>query len=70
MTRQPTNESADRSPPAVVLAAFGTAHAEAVADILAVRRRVAAAFPGHELHLAFTSGRIRKIWRRRAADAA
>lgn len=53
----------------IVLAAFGTSEPSALPAILNVRERVAAAFPGDEILLAFTSGRIRKIWRARAEDA-
>lgn len=55
--------------PAIVLAAFGTAEAGAVGSILNIRNRVAGAFPGCEVRLAFTSGVIRNIWRERAADS-
>ncbi|MDR3212273.1 MAG: sirohydrochlorin cobaltochelatase [Planctomycetota bacterium] len=60
----------DLSTPAIVLAAFGTSENSALPAILAVRDRVAAAFPRHPLRLAFTSGQIRGIWRQRAADPA
>ncbi|MDR0882953.1 MAG: sirohydrochlorin cobaltochelatase [Candidatus Adiutrix sp.] len=62
----------ERTPqkPALVLAAFGTTEAEALKSILNIRDRVAAAFPGYDVHLAFTSNIIRDIWRQRAGDAA
>jgi sirohydrochlorin cobaltochelatase len=54
--------------PAIVLAAFGTTEPEALASILNIRNRVAAAFPGYDIHLAFTSNIIRDIWHKRAGD--
>ncbi|MDR2947062.1 MAG: sirohydrochlorin cobaltochelatase [Candidatus Adiutrix sp.] len=56
--------------PAVVLAAFGTADAEALSAILHIRDRVADAFPEREIRLAFTSGIIRRRWHTRAGDEA
>ncbi|MDR1921155.1 MAG: sirohydrochlorin cobaltochelatase [Candidatus Adiutrix sp.] len=56
--------------PAIVLAAFGTTETEALTSILNVKKRVQAAFPGYEVHLAFTSNIIRDIWRQRADDKA
>lgn len=53
---------------AIVLAAFGTTDSEAVGAIVNIKNRVMAAFPDHEIHLAFTSGFIRKIWRKRGDD--
>ncbi|MDR2368076.1 MAG: sirohydrochlorin cobaltochelatase [Deltaproteobacteria bacterium] len=62
----------ERTPqkPAIVLAAFGTTEVGALPSILNIRDKVAAAFPGHDVHLAFTSNIIRGIWRERAGDAA
>jgi sirohydrochlorin cobaltochelatase len=54
--------------PAIVLAAFGTTEIEALKDILNIRDRVGAAFPGYDVHLAFTSNIIRGIWHERAGD--
>jgi sirohydrochlorin cobaltochelatase len=54
--------------PAIVLAAFGSTDPEGLRAILKVRERVRAAFPGYDVHLAFTSGIIRNIWRKRAGD--
>lgn len=61
----------ERAPqrPAIVLAAFGTTEVAALPAILNVERKVKAAFPGHDVHLAFTSNIIRQKWRQRAADA-
>jgi sirohydrochlorin cobaltochelatase len=53
----------------IILAAFGTSEPTAVDAILAVRRRVEAAFPESAVSLAFTSNTIRNIWRARANDA-
>jgi sirohydrochlorin cobaltochelatase len=52
--------------PAIVLAAFGTTVPEALADLENVEGRVRAAFPDHDVHMAFTSNMIRLAWRRRA----
>ncbi len=57
-------------PRALILAAFGTSEPDAVDSILHVRRRVAAAFLGDDVSLAFTSGTVRAAWRERAKDAA
>ncbi|MDR3153909.1 MAG: sirohydrochlorin cobaltochelatase [Deltaproteobacteria bacterium] len=56
--------------PAIVLAAFGTTEPEALDSILNIERRVKAAFPGYDVHLAFTSNIIRDIWHGRAKDDA
>lgn len=55
---------------AIVLAAFGASEPEALGSIRNVRQRVADAFPGVPVSLAFTSGYIRGTWRRRLADPA
>jgi sirohydrochlorin cobaltochelatase len=54
--------------PAIVLAAFGTTDLEGLKSILHVQDQVALAFPGYDVHLAFTSNIIRDIWHERAAD--
>jgi len=54
--------------PAIVLAAFGTTDVGALKSILNVKARTAAAFPGYDVHLAFTSNTIRDIWHKRAED--
>lgn len=54
--------------PAIVLAAFGTTDVDALASIINIKNRVRAAFPDHEVRLAFTSGIIRGVWRKRAGD--
>ncbi len=55
--------------PAIVLAAFGTTDVEALEGIMNVEKRVKAAFPDYDVHLAFTSNIIRDIWHQRADDA-
>ncbi|MDR2350074.1 MAG: sirohydrochlorin cobaltochelatase [Deltaproteobacteria bacterium] len=54
--------------PAIVLAAFGTTDLEGLQSILNVQKRVVAAFPDYDVHLAFTSNIIRDIWHERAKD--
>ncbi|MDR2456676.1 MAG: sirohydrochlorin cobaltochelatase, partial [Deltaproteobacteria bacterium] len=68
----PAAKAFERTPqkPAIVLAAFGTTEVGALQSILNIRNRVAAAFPGYDIHLAFTSNIIRSIWHERAGDAA
>jgi len=63
--------AAEKAPkkPAIVLAAFGTTDVEALKAIQNVESRVKAAFPGYDVHLAFTSNIIRKVWHDRANDA-
>jgi sirohydrochlorin cobaltochelatase len=60
----------ERAPqkPAIVLAAFGTTEVSALKSILNVKGRIAAAFPGYDIHLAFTSNIIRDVWKKRAED--
>ncbi len=55
--------------PAIVLAAFGTSQPEALEAILNIEEKVEKAFPGYDVHLAFTSNIIRHIWHERANDA-
>lgn len=68
----PVNQASayERKPqkPAIVLAAFGTTEVEALNAILSVEKRVKAAFPDYDVHLAFTSNIIRSIWHERADD--
>jgi sirohydrochlorin cobaltochelatase len=54
--------------PALLLAAFGTGRPEAISDLMNIRRRAAASFPGHEIVLAFTSNRLRRLWNKRSGD--
>lgn len=54
--------------PAIVLAAFGTSEVDALESILNVEKRVRAAFPDYDVHLAFTSNIIRSIWHHRAKE--
>lgn len=63
------SQSPTDRPPAVVLAAFGTTDEVALEAIIHIRDRVRAAFPDHEIHLAFTSRIVRRVWLRRAASA-
>ncbi|MCC8166582.1 MAG: sirohydrochlorin cobaltochelatase [Planctomycetes bacterium] len=67
--QQVRGSDGDAPKPAIVLAAFGTTEVGAVDSILNIKRRVEAAFPGYDVHLAFTSNIIRGIWRERATDA-
>lgn len=62
----------ERSPqkPAIVLSAFGTTEVEALEAILNVEKRIKAAFPDYDVHLAFTSNIIRHKWQARGADKA
>jgi sirohydrochlorin cobaltochelatase len=55
--------------PAIALAAFGTTAPEAARDLDNIARRVAAAFPGYDVRLCFTSNMVRRVWRGRAAEA-
>lgn len=54
--------------PAIVLAAFGTSHPEALQGILNVKTKVEKTYPGLVVKLAFTSDIVRDIWHRRAGD--
>ena len=54
--------------PAIVLAAFGTSEVDALESILNVEKKVREAFPGYDVHLAFTSNIIRNIWHHRAKE--
>ncbi|UQZ90390.1 sirohydrochlorin cobaltochelatase [Deltaproteobacteria bacterium Smac51] len=54
--------------PAIVLAAFGTSDPEALTALINIKQRVALSFPNIEVRLAFTSGFIRRIWRKRSGD--
>lgn len=54
----------------IVLAVFGTSHETALHSILNIHKKVVEAFPNTPVRLAFTSNMIRKIWQKRAADAA
>ncbi|MDR2339023.1 MAG: sirohydrochlorin cobaltochelatase [Deltaproteobacteria bacterium] len=56
--------------PAIVLAAFGTTEVPALPAILNVEKRVRAAFPDYDVHIAFTSNQIRETWHQRATDDA
>jgi len=55
---------------AIVLAAFGTTHPDALDSILNIKTRVEKANPGIPVRLAFTSSIIRSIWQKRQADTA
>lgn len=69
MSRHSSGRRGQAPPPAIVLAAFGTTDAEALTAITHIQSRVRAAFPDHEIRLAFTSGVIRRVWRARSGDA-
>lgn len=58
-----------RSPKAIVLAAFGTTYPITLEPILAMLRDIETRFPGLSVRLAFTSNIIRRKWQARAADA-
>jgi sirohydrochlorin cobaltochelatase len=57
-----------QSPPAVVIAAFGTTVPEALAGILNIRNRIQQQYPNTEVRIAFTSNMIRAIWHKRQND--
>ncbi|MDR1577646.1 MAG: sirohydrochlorin cobaltochelatase [Deltaproteobacteria bacterium] len=54
--------------PAIILAAFGTTHPEALGALENIEKRVVAAFPDYEVRLAFTSNHVRARWRERGLD--
>jgi sirohydrochlorin cobaltochelatase len=56
--------------PVIVLAAFGASDPAALSAVFHIKDRVAAAWPGAEIRLAFTSRVLRNLWRRRAGQAA
>jgi sirohydrochlorin cobaltochelatase len=56
--------------PAIILAAFGASDPAALKALFHIRDRVAAAWPGAEIRLAFTSRVLRNLWQRRAGEAA
>lgn len=53
---------------AIILAAYGTAYPAALPDLLAIKTRMAFAFPRIPIRLTFTSNRMRRFWRDRRAD--
>lgn len=53
---------------AIVLAAFGAAHLNALSEIMNIKHKAAAAFPSVPVHLSFTSRIIRRVWRKRRTD--
>lgn len=55
--------------PAIVLAAFGTCVPEALKALENVESRVKSAFPDYDVHLAFTSNMIRRVWRTRLENS-
>lgn len=55
--------------PVIVLAAFGASDPAALKAVWSIRDRVASAWPGAEIRLAFTSRVLRNLWRRRAGQA-
>ncbi len=54
--------------PAIVLAAFGTTEPEALQAIFNLKGRVEKAFPDHDVCLAFTSNKVRSVWRERSGS--
>jgi len=58
------------SSPVIVLAAFGASDPTALKALFNIQNRVAAAWPGAETYLTFTSRVLRNIWRRRAGQAS
>ncbi|MDR2422910.1 MAG: sirohydrochlorin cobaltochelatase [Deltaproteobacteria bacterium] len=54
--------------PAIVLAAFGTTELSALNSFQNIIAQVEKAFPDYEVHIAFTSNIIRKIWHDRYDD--
>ena len=54
---------------AIILASFGTTVPSAVASIINIRQKVQAAFPEVPVRVTFTSNIIRKVWKKRRAEA-
>ncbi|MFH1135023.1 MAG: sirohydrochlorin cobaltochelatase [Pseudomonadota bacterium] len=61
---------ADLSKMAVVLAAYGAANLEALDDILNVKKKIEAAFPGVPVKIGFGSRTVRRAWWKRRDDPA
>ena len=62
------NKSEQKSPTAIVLAAFGTTYPATLEPILAMLHDVEERYPAIPVRLVFTSNIIRRKWHRRAAD--
>ncbi len=54
---------------AIILASFGTTVPEAVQSITNIQAHVKNAFPGTPVKITFTSNIIRKVWKKRQAEA-
>ena len=54
---------------AIILASFGTTVPSAVESIINIQQKVQAAFPGVPVRVTFTSNIIRKVWKKRRANA-
>jgi sirohydrochlorin cobaltochelatase len=54
---------------AIILASFGTTVPSAVASIINIQQKVQAAFPEVPVRVTFTSNIIRKVWKKRQAEA-
>ena len=54
---------------AIILASFGTTVPSAVKSIINIQKKVQAAFPGVPVSVTFTSNIIRKVWKKRQAEA-
>ena len=63
------HESEEQGKTAIVLASFGTTVPRALVAITNITDRVQQAFPETEVRLTFTSNIIRKVWRKRRAEA-
>jgi sirohydrochlorin cobaltochelatase len=54
---------------AIILASFGTTVPPAVESIINIQQKVQAAFPEVPVRVSFTSNIIRKVWKKRQAEA-
>jgi sirohydrochlorin cobaltochelatase len=54
---------------AIILASFGTTVPSAVGSIINIQQKVQAAFPEVPVRVTFTSNIIRKVWKKRQAEA-
>ena len=54
---------------AIILASFGTTVPSAVKSIINIQKKVQAAFPEVPVRVTFTSNIIRKVWKKRQAEA-
>jgi sirohydrochlorin cobaltochelatase len=63
------NNAAPAGKTAIILASFGTTVPEAVASITNIQHHIQQAFPGLPVKVTFTSNIIRKVWKKRQAEA-